>query len=176
MKSNEIYKKIVQDVRVELLDEFDRNFQRKAFFNRSWPKSKLPNNRGSLMMRTGALRRGMNATIIGERIKFTNTQPYAAIHNEGGALTVTPQMKKFFWAMYYKTSGAAAGAKGSKQTSLNEESNWWKNLAMKRVGDQIKIPQRQFIGEHPEIRKAIERIMSQHLKDIETFINNKLKR
>lgn len=176
MKSSEIIKNIIQDVRVELLDEFDRNFQRKAFFDRSWPKSKMPNSRGSMMMRTGALRRGMNAAVEGNRIRFTNSQPYASIHNEGGEITVTPQMKKFFWAMYYKTSGGSGASAGKKQRSLSEEAEWWKRLALKRVGDRIRIPQRQFVGYHPNITKHIERIMNQHLKDIDAYIKNKLKR
>ena len=43
---------------------------------------------------------------------YTNV-PYAAVHNNGGTLhpTVTPQMRKFAWAMYYKTAGIKKGMK-----------------------------------------------------------------
>ena len=34
--------KILNDLRVELSDEFDRNFQRKAFFDRPWPPRRNP--------------------------------------------------------------------------------------------------------------------------------------
>lgn len=176
MKSEEIIKRIVRDVRVELLDEFDRNFQRKAFFDKTWPASKFPNSRGSMMMRTGALRKGNNAIIQGTNIQFTNSQPYASIHNEGGQIVVTPQMKKFFWAMFYKTNGAAGASNGAKQRSLTEESIYWRNMAMKKVGSKIIIQQRQFIGNHPMILKSIERVLNDHLNDIETFIKQKLKR
>ena len=169
-------REIIQDIRVELLDEFDRNFTRKAFFDKSWPKSKSPNSRGSMMQRTGALRKGMRGTIEGNRIRFSNSQPYASIHNEGGTITVTPQMIKFFWAMYYKTSNGSGGSKGKKQRSLNEEAEMWKRLALKKVGDKINIPQRQFLGFHPQLNRHIERIINHHLKDIEMQIKKMLKR
>lgn len=57
---------------------------------------------------------------------------YAAIHNEGGTITVkvTPKMKRFFWVMYKKT-----------------EVEKWKFLALtKKENFIIKIPKRQFIG------------------------------
>ena len=52
----DIKRKILNDLRVELSDEFDRNFQRKAFFDKSWPPRKM-NGKGSLLMVTGKLRR-----------------------------------------------------------------------------------------------------------------------
>ncbi|MFR9622335.1 MAG: hypothetical protein SNG97_06210 [Rikenellaceae bacterium] len=43
-----IIDKIGNEVRIEVADEFDRNFERKAFFDKSWDKRK--NARGSLMI------------------------------------------------------------------------------------------------------------------------------
>lgn len=37
------FKTILKDLKVELSDEFDRNFERKAFFNEAWKQSKLAN-------------------------------------------------------------------------------------------------------------------------------------
>ncbi|WP_318546328.1 phage virion morphogenesis protein [Flavobacterium columnare] len=85
---------------------FDRNFERKAFFNQKWPTTSMRNRRGSLMMRTGALRRSIRSNVQGSQIVWKSSLPYAAIHNEGGEIIVTEKMKKFFWAMYYKSSGA----------------------------------------------------------------------
>jgi len=93
-------KNLISDIRVKLNDEFDRNFERKAFFDKSWQQTKLPNNKGSLMMRTGAGRRSLKSTTQGDSIVWRSSLPYMALHNEGGEITVTAQMKKFFWAMY----------------------------------------------------------------------------
>ena len=36
-----IIRNILQDVRVELSDEFDRNFERQAFFNEKWQRRRF---------------------------------------------------------------------------------------------------------------------------------------
>ena len=60
---NSLLRKIMKDIRVELTEEFDLNFERKAFFDRKWtPLS--PNYQpttGSMLIRTGALRRGLRS-------------------------------------------------------------------------------------------------------------------
>lgn len=101
----------LNDLKIELTDEFDRNFQRKAFFDKAWPKNKLINQRGSMMMRNGHLRNSIESRIQGDKIIFSSSLPYASIHNEGGEITVTPKMKSYFWAMYYKTSGGMSKRK-----------------------------------------------------------------
>ena len=62
---NSLLRKIMKDIRVELTEEFDLNFERKAFFDRKWtPLS--PNYQpttGSMLIRTGALRRGLRSRI-----------------------------------------------------------------------------------------------------------------
>ncbi len=101
MNFETFFKAFVKDVKTELADEFDRNFERKAFFNEKWPGTGIPNNRGSLMMRSGGLRRAIKSSINGNSIHFSSSRPDASLHNEGGEIAVTPKMKKFFWAMYY---------------------------------------------------------------------------
>lgn len=67
---------------------------------------------------------------------------YAAIHNEGGKITVrvTPKMRKFFWAMWYKTGVGK-----------------WKGLAMtKKENFIINIPKRQFIGTSDTLMKNLD--------------------
>lgn len=69
---------------------------------------------------------------------------YAAMHNEGGKITVrvTPKMRKFFWAMFYKT--------GVEK---------WKFLAMtKKTKFIIKIPKRQFIGNSQTLMNNLDQM------------------
>ena len=54
---------VLTDTKVKLTEAFDRNFERKGFFNQKWPETKIPNRRGSLMIRTGTLRRSIRSTI-----------------------------------------------------------------------------------------------------------------
>ena len=68
--------------------------------------------------------------------------PYAAIHNEGGTITVkvTDKMRKYFWFMFKKT-----------------EDEKWKWMALtKEENFTIKIPKRQFIGESDVLNKKLD--------------------
>ena len=158
------YKQILQDVAVELTDEFDRNFDRKGFFDKKWLKAKLYNRRGSLMLRTGRLRRSIQNRILQNGVTWTSSQPDASIHNEGGEITVTRQMQKFFWAKYMELK-ARDGI----------EAEQYKGMALKKVGSKITIPERRYIGDHPEVRKSIERCFDQTMNEIDIYITNHLK-
>jgi hypothetical protein len=65
MNANNFFTQLLQDIKTDLADEFDRNFERKAFFNEPWPQTTHPNNNGSLMLRTGDLRKSIAADFGG---------------------------------------------------------------------------------------------------------------
>ena len=143
----DIKRKILNDIRVELSDEFDRNFQRKAFFDQSWPPRKMRNPKGSLLMVTGKLRRSIRCRVEADSVVWETSERYAAIHNYGGTITVTAKMKKFFWYKHKATKDDA-----------------WKWMALMKVGTRITIPQRQFLGDHPQVRRRAEAIVSRNLQ------------
>lgn len=157
---------VLTDTKVKLTEAFDRNFERKGFFNQKWPETKIPNRRGSLMMRTGTLRRSIRSTIEGSSVRWTSSVPYAQVHNSGGEIEVMAKMKRYFWAMYYKVSGAAKGSKGTKGKALSVEAEYYKALALKKVGDKLSIPKRQFIGNHPEVKRMIDEIVGYNLNEV----------
>ena len=172
--SPDIIQKILKDVQIEATEEFDRNFERKSFFESgTWEKTKYDNPKGSLMMRTGTLRKSIRSEIKDTCITFTSSLPYAEIHNEGGEIVVTEQMKRYFWAKYYELSGkvkATSKGKASKSSQkYSAQAEYYKNLALMKVGAKMTIPKRQFIGEHPNLTKRIETIISDNL---ETFFKD----
>lgn len=172
----DFYKNVINDVKTNLMDEFDRNFERKAFFDNAWPTTKWNNSKGSLMMRSGKLRNSLKGTVQAEGISFTSNMPYASIHNEGGEITVTDKMKRFAWAMYYKTSGAISGKGGGQRNiRLSQEAAQWKALALIKVGTKIKIDKRQFIGDHPKVGDAIKEAIDINLKELNEYMINQLK-
>jgi phage gpG-like protein len=154
---------ILNDMRVELYDEFDQNFVRGGFFSQAW-KEKLTGDPSRLQL-SGKLRRSIRARTQKSAVVFSSSEPYAEIHNEGGEIEITPKMRRFFWAKYYENGKTGATAE------------MYKNLALKKVGDKIKIPKRQFIGDAPEVRKAVESIindnMQRHVKNIADNFNKK---
>lgn len=175
MNPKDFTKNILSDIRVDLTEEFDRNFERKAFFDKKWRGTNLPNQRGSLMMRSGKLRRSVMSKQTGTSVSWSSSLPYASIHNEGGEIVVTEKMKRFFWAMCYKASGAAGKGKSERSKRLSAEALQWKNLALMKVGQKMKIEQRQFIGDHPVVRQRIEDVIGLNMKELEKQIFNQLK-
>lgn len=149
MDFSEVHKKIVRNVAIELTDEFDRNFERKAFFTEAWPATRFINPSGSMLMRSGNLRRSIAYNISGDNIAYTSSQPYATIHNEGGVILVTEKMRRFFWAMYKQSTG-----------TIQQQ---WKSLALKQLGSSIKIEKRQFIGQHAQVDKAIQDVINDEM-------------
>lgn len=175
MNLQEVVQNIVQDTAVDLTQEFDRNFERKAFFDQKWPSNKLPNNRGSQMIRSGGLRRSINRRIAGGAISWKSSLPYAVIQNEGGEIKVTAQMKKFFWAMYYKAAGAITKGKGNRNDRLTGEAGKWKAMALQKVGATMTIEQRQFIGWHPQVDRRIDDIVHRNMNEYNEWLYKNLK-
>lgn len=171
--------RILSDVRVELSDEFDRNFERQGFFSHRWARRKGPMRPGgAILVDTGHLRRSVESRTDGDSVRFFSTLPYASIHNEGGEIKVTAKMKRYFWHKYYETSGAFGRKKNGdrrhdkRTVQLSEEADFWRMLALMRVGKSIKIPKRTFIGAAPEVQTAVERIIK---KNLDEYFNNKFK-
>lgn len=162
MDINQFFQNVLNDFRIEMKDEFDRNFERKAFFDQPWERAKLYNNRGSLMARTNNLRNSINAHIEADKIVFTSSLPYASIQNEGGEITVTAKMKRYFWAKYI-TSGKSG-----------IEAEQWKAMALKKLGSKIKIESRRFIGRHPKILEVVQDVVNDNLKDLNDIIRQNL--
>lgn len=171
MTEKEFLKHIITDVKVKLSSEFDKNFERKAFFDKKWKTTKLMNRRGSLMVRSGKLRRGNIAKENYNGINWSNSMPHADLHNNGGKIKVTDKMKRFFWAMYYKTSGALTKTKSGaisnnkRNRRMSDEASQWKALALQKTGKLMTIEQRQFIGNHPQVEKFVKEIINKNFDD-----------
>ena len=75
---------ILDDIKIELDDEFRRNFERKGFFEKKWQPVKKDPKIGSLMLRTSELRNSIQSSRQGFRLVWRSDVPYASIHNEGG--------------------------------------------------------------------------------------------
>lgn len=183
MNIQQLFNQLLKDIKVELDDEFDRNFERKAFFNTAWKPAKH-DTIGSLMMRTGALRKSLQSQIIhNNAIKWQSSLPYANIHNTGGTITVTPKMKGYFWYRYRMATGSTMfnNKKEVRKNKINQrlttEALFWKTMALKKVGSQIHIPQRQFIGKHPVVHQTVKDVTDDWFNtDVKNFINNVLKK
>lgn len=164
--------RILKDIRVELGDEFDRNFERQGFFSEAWARRKSPlRPGGSILVDTGKLRRSIHSRSDEKSITFYSDLPYAAIHNEGGEIKVTAKMKRYFWHRYYEAQGGFGRKKNgelrqNKQNrQLGTEAEFWRAMALMKEGKAIKIPKRQFLGMSQEVESEVRQIIEDNLTE-----------
>lgn len=198
---NEDVKKVVarilKDIQVEMSDEFDKNFERQAFFSEKWQRRKSPirDEDRAILTDTGALRKSIGSRTTENSITFFTTLPYAAIHNDGGEIVVTKRMKYYFRYRFYDaakkaferkkeqpSSGAKKRRRGelsdggfyawTKDLKLTPEAEFWRFMALKKEGSTIKIPRRRFLGTSPEVEKAVREIVEENLTEYFTIEYN----
>ena len=145
----DLKRKILNDLRVELSDEFDRNFQRKAFFTRKWPPRKHINRKGTLLLVTGKLRRSIRCTVGNDSVTWETSEPYAAVHNYGGIVYVKPHHRTIH------RNGKA--------------------IRQQVKGYSYKMPRRQFLGDHPEVRRRAEAVVQRNLQQAAQDIIRKIR-
>ena len=167
-----IIKNILRDIQVDMADEFDRNFERQAFFSEAWQRRKSPTRpRGHILVDTGGLRRSITSRETQNSIIFRSEHPAAAIHNEGGEIKVTAKMKKFFWYKYYSTTGSFGRKKNGelrktkRNIQLSTEAEFWKFMALMKIGSTFKIPRRQFLGNAPEVEQTVREIIEENITE-----------
>lgn len=141
-------KNILQDLRVELTDEFDRNFERKAFFGNRW-KPRRNEGKGSLLLVTGTLRRSIRSSVVGDGVRFTSQVPYATVHNEGG--TIAQNVRAHQRRRHGKTHDVRAHQR------------------------RINMPQRQFIGDGPDTRRIIKSVIDDNLQQYNNELTKALR-
>lgn len=139
---------ILQDLRVELTDEFDRNFERKAFFGDRW-KPRRSEGRGSLLLVTGTLRRSIRSSVVGDGVRFTSQVPYATVHNEGG--TIAQNVRAHQRRRHGKTHDVRAHQR------------------------RINMPQRQFVGDGPDTRRIIKSVIDDNLQQYNNELTKALR-
>ena len=183
---NTLLRNILRDIEVELTDEFNNNFKRQSFFGEAWKRRKSPirDNGRAILVDSGSLSRSLRSRVNRNGVRFEYNKDYASIHNEGGEIKVTAKMKRFFRAKFYNAQGGFPRKKGgsgrkeltdsgfyhwTKNMILSPEAKFWRLLALKPVGSVIKIPKRQFIGNHPVVEKSVRDIIKE---DTEEFLRD----
>lgn len=121
----EVIDRSLDDIKVELDEEFDRNFERKSFFNeKEWPERKFDDGVGSLMQRSGGLRGSVRSRKRGVELAYSSSKPYGRIHNEGGAIKVTRKMKGYFFARLKEIEGKYTYKKDGEKETINRTASF----------------------------------------------------
>lgn len=148
-KPENLLRNILSDMKVELTEMFDRNFERKGFFGSRWKPRRNTKAKGSLLHVTGKMRRSIRTGISGNGVKYTSPLSYTGLHNTGGKFT--------------------QAVRAHSKTSKNG-----KKYAVKSHSRTITMPQRQFIGDHAEVRKAVSRIVNDNVAEYFTNLAKEL--
>lgn len=148
--AEQLKKNIIRDMRVELSDEFDRNFERKAFFTKKWKRRADPNAKGSLLVVTGTLRRSIKATETPTGVRFTSAVPYAQIHNEGGTGTQTVR-------------------------SHTRRTKKGKAYTVKAHPRRFNMPQRQFVGDGKRTQEIIKGVINDNINQFNLNLSKFIK-
>lgn len=155
--------------RVESLKFFRDRFIKQGWEDSAfqpWQKSKHPFMGKRTMLNSNSL---MNSLKVQEetdsRVVIINDKEYAATHNNGAVITVTAQMKKYFWWQYKIHSGNVSRFKNGniqrnkENKKTNAKAEYCKAMALKPVGSKIKIPQRQFMGNSKKLMENMDKAL-----------------
>lgn len=124
----------------EAVKHFKQSFENEGFTDsnlKKWDTRKTKRsgstNSQKTLVKSGELENSIDYRVQGTTTIIYSDKLYAEIHNEGGVITVTPKMKKFFWAM----------CRQAKEAGDIDQANQYKYMALAKT---ITIVQRQFIG------------------------------
>jgi phage gpG-like protein len=144
-------------VGTEAVKHFKNNFVEEGFDGQKWAaRSGAVRLQKNILTGQGSgdhLGDSIDFRIEGEIIIIYTDKIYAEIHNEGGEITVTPKMKRFFWAKHHEY----------KEAGDTDIANQWKYMALSSV---IKIKQRKFIGQSNLLNDKIVAKLTTDLKRI----------
>lgn len=145
-------------VGTEAVNHFKQNFENESFSGgQKWAPRKTKRegstNGQKVLTKSSELTESIDYEADGPRVIIKTDKAYAQIHNEGGTITVTPRMKKYFWAKHKE-------AKDNGQTDLADQ---YKGMALAK---QLTMPKRQFIGESPALIEAITAAITYDLNRI----------
>ncbi|KAA6343103.1 hypothetical protein EZS27_009169 [termite gut metagenome] len=163
---------------------FQDNIRQESFTNNGknpWSKTKRQQAGGkSAAGNYGALQSGRNHLYNSIKyvpsdyqVKVSNELKYAPVHNWGGIThpNVTLKMRKWAWRNYFEQTGIKKSdskkEKKEKAESASDSAKKWKALALtKKEKLDIKIPQRQFLGESKELSEEIRQTMDKEIRNI----------
>ena len=148
------------------------NFSKERFVRKNWMdnapeawKARKRKNRGSLMVKSGRLKRSIRKLASGAYYVYIGTDvPYAQIHNEGGTTNKTVYVK----AHTRKRTKRAVSEKTGKKLSKKVDSGMISKVKSHTRKMNLTVPKRQFMGDSKALAIRAERHIARGLdKEIE---------
>lgn len=150
-------------VAIESMKFFKESFSKGGFTDtafQKWQEGKSPfRGKKTLIGKDNTMNLMQSIRILEEsekRVKTGTDLNYSEIHNDGGMITMTFKMKKYFWWRYYQIVGQNKKS-ASAQARNNAMAQYCRNMALMKIGSKIRIPKRQYIGESQTLFKTLDK-------------------
>lgn len=147
---------------VEAQKHFRQNFEEEGFVDKSvekWASRKTKRtgstNGQKVMTKSSDLAESIDYEVRKPDVIIKTDKEYAQIHNEGGEITVTPKMRRYFWALH----------KQFKEAGDEDMADQYKGMALAK---KLTMPQRKFIGESQTMN---DNIIAKILRDLNRIVN-----
>lgn len=150
---------------VEAVNHFKESFTNEGFEDKGVEKWKPRatkrfggTNSQPTLTQSGELGDSIDYRVEGTTVVIYTDKPYGEIHNEGGTITVTPDMKKYFWRQWHM----------AKEAEDDEMMSQFKAMALAK---EIKMVQRKFMGESEALN---QKITDKIVRDLTRILNGQL--
>lgn len=161
-------------------DHLKDNFYKGGYNGKKWEEpyrrklafSGARGQYGTLLSRTNHLRDSIDSKPERGKVLIFNDVQYAGVHNSGATITVTAKMKRFFWARHIEAMGGIKILKSGKRSrnkksrAMSREAEFWRNMAVKKVGSKIQIPKRKFFGFDKTLQAKVDKLINNELKRV----------
>lgn len=147
------------------IEYFEKSFQREGFTDESGRRKKWKERvyttrqksrktltqRGYMKKAFTFRKKGKNSVLV------INNADYGRYHNEGASYKVTAKQLAYF---RFRADSAIR----------EDDADFWRNMAKKKVGSTVVIPERQFMGESKTLvnkhKRSISWVINRHIQKI----------
>ncbi len=150
------------------------NFSKERFVRKDWLdgnsrevwKARNKKDKGSLMVRSGRLKRSIRKLSEGDYFVYVGTDvPYAKVHNEGGTIDKVTNVRSH---TRKQTIHASQNLRTRKKSRKRVQTGTIIKVKAHRRKMNLTLKERQFLGDSNALAKRIERFAS---KDIDNEIS-----
>lgn len=160
-------------VGVTAVNTFKQSFIRQGFIKdrivEKWKKRKVPEGKKdstrNILVMSGRLKRAIRIAFKNyNEVAVGNDVPYAKIHNEGGTINKTVNVKAHRRRDFRNDIYSVKTKKRTKKSNFNYQMYQYVSAHQRRMN--TKIAQRQFMGNSKFLHDRLEAIFNDRLKKI----------
>jgi len=147
----------------------DKNFQDQGWHGQTFQPWQPIKRKGTILVKTGTLRRGNYFTVEGISAHVKNNVKYAAAHNNGfnGIVKVRAHTRRIISATKHPTGRTYKGGKRQMQTIHGIE----KNIFVKSFERNVNLPRRQFFpNSWDDSPVLVKQLQTQIFNDLKTIV------